>query len=214
MTPQEFSEAAAEILLPIIDLPGAILYSAANTLKEGNYYFLGLNPGGFGGRSIREHLACLPNITTNSYVDEEWEWGARGPLKAGTHPLQKNASLLFHWLDVPIENVCASNLIFSQSRGETGSWYPKLAHICWPVHELILDIVKPETIITFGRKPFEYFSMKLKASSLQNKPSGHGSWVCREARSRNFRIIGLPHLSRYHLHGKVDVMHWLCKKDG
>lgn len=214
MTPQEFSKAAEEILSPIADLPGAILYSAASTLTEGRYYFLGLNPGGSGGRSIREHISILPSINTNSYVDEEWDWGSGNPLSAGAHPLQRNASVLFHWLGVPIESVCASNIIFAQSRGESGSGYPRLAHICWPVHELILNIVKPKIIITFGVKPFEFVSQKLGASKLPNVPSGHGNWVCREAISKDARVFGLPHLSSYHLHGKTEVMQWLCKKDG
>ncbi|GAB4404801.1 MAG: hypothetical protein OHK0048_24420 [Rhodoferax sp.] len=214
MTPEEFSKAAETILSPIVDLPGAILYSAASTLREGSYYFLGLNPGGSGGRSIREHISILPSINTNSYVDEAWDWGSGNLLKAGAHPLQRNAWTLFHWLGVPVERVCASNLIFAQSSNESGSGYPKLAYICWPVHELILGIVKPKTIITFGKKPFEFVSEKLGASRLPDIPSGHGNWICREANSRSARIVGLPHLSRYHLHGKTDVMQWLSKKDG
>lgn len=213
MTPQEFSKVAEQKIAPIVDLLGAILYSAARTHREGSYYFLGLNPGGAGGRSIREHISILPSINTNCYVDEEWDWGSGNLRKAGDHPLQRNASELFRWLGVPVESVCASNIIFAKSRGESGSGYPEFADICWPVHKLILDIVKPTTIITFGVKPFDFVSKKLEAATLPNIPSGHGNWVCREAVSKKFRIVGLPHLSRYHLHGKTEVMKWLREKD-
>lgn len=214
MTPQEFSTAAKELLSRIVDCSGAVLYSPASTLREGKYYFLGLNPGGIGGLSIGEHLSNLPSINTNSYVDEEWDWGSGNLREAGAHPLQRNAKEVFCLLGVDIGDICASNIIFVRSPGESDCGYPRRAEECWPVHELILGVVKPKVIITYGRRPFEFVSKKLNASRLKDFPSGHGGWVCREAVGEGVTILGLPHLSRYTLNGKEEVKRWLRERAG
>jgi uracil-DNA glycosylase len=205
----EFIMSASEKLTPILNETGEILYSASRTLCEGKYYFLGLNPGGSGGRSVRESLRNLAEDSSNAYVDQAWE-NRRGKFCPGEHPLQKNAKHLFSVLETRIEDICSSNLIFSQSPGEKGAGYPEKAEVCWPVHELILGIVRPKTIITFGVKPFHFVITKLAAERLEDRRSGHGNWACREARTSQVRIIGLPHLSRYHLRGHNDVMSWIA----
>lgn len=93
MTPEKFATTAKELLSSIADCPGAVLYSAAHTLREGKYYFPGLNPGGTGGLSIGEHLLKLPSSSKNSYVNEDGDWGSGKLREAGAHPLQKNARL-------------------------------------------------------------------------------------------------------------------------
>jgi hypothetical protein len=49
---------------------------------------------------------------------------------------------------------------------------------------------------------------------LEDFPSGHGRWVCREAVGEGVTILGLPHLSRYTLDGKAETQQWLRERAG
>jgi uracil-DNA glycosylase len=194
---EDFVARARQLLEPILAEPGGVLYSSSATLRRGDYYFLGLNPGGSGGESIRASLDALAARTSNAYLDECWE-NRRGRFKCGAHPLQRNAQRLFEALGVRLEDVCASNLIFSQSSREGGAGYPKKAHICWPVHKLILAIVQPRAIFTFGRQPFAFIARQLALAIGDPVTAGRGDWVCRVARGQSLVLLGLPHLSWYH----------------
>lgn len=184
---------------------GGILYSASHTLARGDLYILGFNPGGEDGTSpsISQHLATLPSKTENSYIDETW--GDRGDDKKGQAPLQVRIRKLVECIGADLKNVCASNLIFMQSRKATGIKYPEDADACWPVHEKILDIVQPKLIIAFGNSsvsPYRYLFHKLKVVGHEDiLDSGHGSWKCRGFEAlvdgREVYIAGFPHLSRY-----------------
>lgn len=200
---------------------GSFLYSAANTLRKGDFYFLGLNPGGNAGTQTIDAAFgdLIKNSENNAYLDEEWE-SEKKQYEKGKHPLQKNAKTLFDdVLKVELRNVCSSNLIFIQSSEEGGSGYPKNADICWPVHEMIFNIVQPKVVITFGRQPFDYIANKYSAKEFEEKLAGHGKWKCRteiatyEAEALpfklQFRLIGLPHLSRYHIN--KDISSWIKK---
>lgn len=201
-----FVSKARHILTPLLDESGSVLYSACHTLRRGDIYFLGLNPGGSGGGTIAESLAALSRKKSNAYIDESWS-NARGRFEPGCHPLQLSASGLFSALGVPIQRVCASNLIFTRSRGECGAGYPENAEICWPVHELVLSIVQPSTIITFGRQPFDFIAAKLKIDRDGDIPSGHGSWRCRAGRNpAKVCLVGLPHLSWFRPAGSKAVL--------
>lgn len=212
MNIQDFVNAARTQLKPILGLSGSILYSSYTTLKPGTYYFLGYNPGGSEGDAIGESLNRLPTSTVNAYIDEDWSSSTRR-YGRGNHPLQRNVQLLFDSLGQPLRDVCASNLIFTRSSKESGVNYLENAKTCWPVHEMIIDIVSPRVIITFGRRPFDYISEILGAESPQEIPSGHGSWTCRAALIGEGRtLIGFPHLSRYSLAGKESIITWLRKR--
>ena len=202
----EFVARAKSSLSQILDEPGAVLYSSCGTLQHGNFYFLGLNPGGAGGETIAASLDALSDKKSNAYRDESWE-NKRGKFKCGAHPLQRNACRLFEALETRVEDVCASNLIFSRSRGERGAGYPEKAEICWPVHQLILEIVRPRAILTFGRQPFNFIAEKLRAGSLFEGPSGYGNWKFRiDHVPPTLVLIGLPHLSRFDVTGKDRVL--------
>ncbi len=91
----------------------------------------------------------------------------------------------------------------------------EVAPECWKVHELILEIIKPRAIITFGRKPFDFVSVKLGASNFCEIRADHSTWTCRAARDKNGRVlIGLPHLSPYALRYKPEVLKWVVELVG
>ena len=60
---------------------GVVLYSSPKTLKPGEVYLLGLNPGPASDcddRDIEAHLNKLPSTDINSYLDAEWDRGKPG----------------------------------------------------------------------------------------------------------------------------------------
>jgi hypothetical protein len=193
----------------LLDLSGKILYSSASTLRKGPVYLLGHNPGGdpatHAADTIRASLDGLSTKKTNDYIDESW-----GDRPAGTKPLQRRVRWLLESLDLDPRSVAAANLLFPRSISAAGSGFSTFADICWPIHEAILEIVKPRVVLAFGNagdSPYTFLRRRFHPRSEYKFPSGHGSWICRgfEVPSK-FHVIGLPHLSRYDVIGHPDVV--------
>jgi hypothetical protein len=199
-------------LEPILDLSGKILYSSVDTLKPGRVYLLGHNPGGSpltkASQTIRLCLDALPQKVTNDYFDESWK---NRPV--GTSFLQLRVKWLLQQLGLNPREVAASNLIFPRSVAVAESQFAKLSEICWPVHERILDIVTPALVIVFGnsgQSPYAFMRRRFNPSSETAVPSGHGTWTCRTFRvTGRFRVVGLPHLSRYNVRAHAHIATWL-----
>jgi hypothetical protein len=210
---------AEESLGKILEASGTILYSSCETLTRGKFYFLGLNPGGSGENTntIQMSLEKLATSPGNAYLDEEWGSASRKFAK-GAHPLQQNYRFLFKELlriqEDPIE-VCASNLIFRRSISERGAKCEELVDKCWLVHEAILEIVRPNAIITFGRQPFAFIKKKLHGNDWPAQNSGHGKWTWQYSiLESGEKLIGLPHLSRYALRNHPDVVNEIRERIG
>lgn len=179
------------------NMHGRILYSSVETLQEGKFYFLGINPGGKEGSS-----PCVkfdPHYTENAYLDEEWTNDISSYAK-GEAPLQKRAQMLFPELgEENLRNICASNLIFQQT--ENIKKLPDIYGIadkCFPIHQYIIEeIVKPKFIISMGKIVFDYFIAKQGYTYFRQFAAGHGSWSIRVAINRDRTLINLPHLSYY-----------------
>lgn len=204
---------AKECLSSFINDSGGILYSSHETLVRGSVYLLGFNPGGSGGCSLEKDIDSMLLNTSNSYIDESWS-NRNGSWEPGEAPLQKRVTWLLGEIGVDPRTVCASNLIFLRSRAASDVSY-SLAEACWPVHQSILEIVKPRLIIAFGnsdRSPYGYLREML-AGKEDKICSGHGNWKAKgfaaKINGRNVYIAGIPHLSRYSPKGKDEVIGWL-----
>ena len=213
----EFVLTARGHLSPILSRSGNILYSSAATLRPGTLYLLGLNPGGDPNdarhreQTIGSVLDALPAKRDNEYLDVSWrERGDRKP--PGQSKLQRRVQWLSEMLGVDLRDVCAANLIFARSTGAESSDYARLAPVCWPVHELILDIVRPKLVVAYGNSavsPYAYLLQRFGASREVEFPSGHVTWTCRAFGVGGMRVAGLPHLSRYAIDHHPDVGRWL-----
>ncbi|MCU8079107.1 hypothetical protein L5M16_11060, partial [Shewanella sp. SM103] len=72
---------AENTLKHILDDIGEVVYSSHETLRKGDVYLLGLNPGGSGQTNpdtgvpytIRSHLQRMLKRNENSFYDESWE---------------------------------------------------------------------------------------------------------------------------------------------
>ena len=74
---------AARALEDHLESSGTFLYSSHETIRPGEVYFLGLNPGGCGGPSLRERLDKILSQEENAYLDEAWENEAGSVVTAG-----------------------------------------------------------------------------------------------------------------------------------
>jgi hypothetical protein len=191
----------------ILDRSGEILYSGSQTVRRGPIYLLGLNPGGNPDdhkATVRERLKELPSRRSNSY---QASWAGRKP---GTHRLQRGVQWIAGELGVQLEDICASNLIFVRSKDERGSGFPGSARDCWPVHRVILSVVRPKLIITFGSSPYTFLRDEFGAVAESDPcAAGHANWKCRAFQTIGMWVVGLPHMSVYAIHRHPEVGRWL-----
>lgn len=215
---QAFVNSARRHLAPIFERSGNVLYSGVETLRPGTVYLLGLNPGGdpddeiLRAQTIGKTLAALPTKHENEWLDKSWRrTGVRTP--PGKSPLQLRVQALLRELGLEPREACSANLIFARSRNAAGSGFRDLAPLCWPVHEQILGIVRPRVILTIGNasgSPYAWLKSRLAPTSSEvTVPSGHGGWTCRSFTDGRYRVVGLPHLSRYAVDRHPHVFEWL-----
>lgn len=210
-TPEQFVNASRKHLRDILRMSGVVLYSAASTLRPGDVYLLGHNPGGDAEntrvKTVGGSLDELPTTNTNSYLQS---WNERA---AGEAPLQLRVIWLLERLGFDPREVAASNLIFARSRDAARSQFRRLSAIWWPVHEEILDIVRPRLVIAYGNfaeSPYKFLLDKFTADAEDSHPSGHGVWACRTFLvPGRFRVAGIPHLSRYKISAHDHVAEWI-----
>ena len=173
---------------------------------------MGFNPGGDPNNineTVGQSIANFPLNKENPYLDEKW-----GLYDAGKAPLQRRLQYIFDNINVSLRETPASNLIFTRSvmASDITDWH-SMANLCWPVHEKILHIVRPKIILTFGNgpvSPYEYIKSRSDNIGEETIPSGHGTWVCRKFTvPQKYTVIGLPHLSRYNIIGKENVIEWI-----
>jgi hypothetical protein len=99
MTPAKaIAEFAREQLQSVASLSGYVLYSPAETLRKGQVYLLGHNPGGSpeaqAAETIQSSLDALENKTINNYLDEAWTMASGRSFPIGGAPLQRRVDWL------------------------------------------------------------------------------------------------------------------------
>jgi hypothetical protein len=186
---------------------GGTLYSGHGTLRPGDVYLLGTNPGGVGeGKNTLDALLdTLPSSGENEFFQGQWDERSKR--------LQQTIKAVLRLVSPNPMEVCASNLIFvrSSAQNELPENFWKLAEVCWPVHEFILSVVQPRVVITFGNgeaeSPYAFLRHKLRpVAELQPVLVGHGKAACKaftaRSQGRELRVLGIPHPSRHSL--RVD----------
>ncbi len=216
-SPCAFVDFARGQLRDLLDVSGQVLYSGASTLRKGEVYLLGLNPGGDPNNpalmTIRQSLDGLvsDDLTASGVLKSEWNSYVHATWK-GRDTLQRRILWLLAQLGLDPLGVAASNLIFPRSRNEKSLLYQRYATMCWSVHERALEIVQPRWVLTYGSTPYRYLGERFGVRNERRFPSGHGNWECRsfEVPGR-FRVVGVPHLSLYAIDGHPEVVEWITR---
>lgn len=193
----------------LIDRPGAILYSSYETLKPGPVYLLGLNPGGFGGATLRKSIEASRN-GNNAYLDERWAPGGRVQPK-GQSTLQRRIQGLCQAMGLETRHTPASNLAFTRSTGlATHPGFVGAVELCAPIHRLFMDAVRPRFVMTFGS--LYHFGSGVKVLSSESRDARHGTWKAHRGRAVAFghevAFGNVPHMSHWASNSRADVVEW------
>lgn len=187
-------------------LSSDIIYSdTSKTLKSGNYYFIGFNPGGNQDPNITLRDA-IQNLDRdhNIYLVPYRQHLTSGKLEK----LQKRFQKLFEVLEIDPHSVFCTNLIFEASRNISElENIPYKFNVFWKAHLKFLEIIKPKVIICNGNgsiSSYSYLKSRFK-NSLNFEENdffaGHAKWkikYCRVVNNKDqYLLIGLPHLSYY-----------------
>ncbi len=218
----EFHDKVCTILngkLPL-DEYGAILYTSLKTVQKGDFYILGLNPGGNDDYTLPKKLKCnapepskkmtigksLESCCDENYNEYSKSWlCTRG---AGNMPLQLNLkNFTRNILHKDIKDICCTNLIFKTTKSQNDVAFHNEADACWEVHKMILEVIQPKLIIAYGNgdiSPYEYLHCKLNSNKKDDVPSydaDQGNYRIKGFKGtldgRDTYVLGLPHLSRY-----------------
>ena len=193
---------------------GTAFYSNIATLTNGKYLIVGLNPGGDPNEITDTIEKSFTNFKNESYNAFFQKWYNNNPERV--HRLQKNFRELFKILENDenyLKKVCATNLFYERTKRET-DFNSTVVQNHKLIIEYVINIVQPEIIFTFGKKPFYTLKDLFDPTpKFLKKPSGHGNWKILLAsgtyKKRQTKLIGFPHLSIYTLYTRRDEMDWI-----
>lgn len=234
MIAKEFELLVTEILNEEVKRSGEVLYSSIETIKKGDIYLMGTNPGGGDIITIKEDLELLYKFNEdeyksrkqktnyNGYFDDNWQNGNNKSIEAGVDTLQIKMKNLFERINYNLRDVCSTNLIFfttqdvNKIKSELNMTFKEAADICWPVHEKLLKIISPRIVISFGNSdndsPYSYLKRKFNISiqDIDKIYLGYGKYYFKIFRFENITYIFMPHLSRFSI--KNDEVYDYIKK--
>lgn len=197
-----------------LDKPGDLFQCKPEALKKGTFYLMGFNPGGgpAGQYTLRDTLKGMSIVHSGEESDHPLLPDGKGKgWKRGWRNLDTMATALHikNWQS----DLFITNLFPDISPRET-CWdenhkgnLATFSAAIWPVHRLMLGIVRPDTIICHGKRAFDAVTRCLNLAECRPASAKFGRYVLRSARpsragtsssweSKVF-VVGLPHLSRY-----------------
>ena len=193
---------------------GEFIYSATNTLRKGDVYLLGFNPGSSPDdktqRTIKEDLENFESTTINKTLDENW-----GDEKKNDHQI-KLPPLIHYLLDFDLRDICQTNLIFTRSvNAKSLDDFIFHADKYWPCHELILDIIQPRLILSNGSSKtssaYSYIRDKFGSNNLETRmhiKKVYWKIFSTTILNREIIVAAFPHLSRFHIQNDIEGKKW------
>jgi len=211
----------------LLERSGSVLYSGDETLKNGDWYFLGSNPGGHddekGLDKIEDQLLKENKPKSfNEYYEGEWTNSIH----------QENIKNFFNDLNLDLKKILSTNLCFVRSPME--SKYKSLSSEktsrqqrnednegCWNIHEYLLSEVNPRFIICNGTTARDFiidrekygrnglkFKNKMKVNYFEEEVVTSGGLKCTFNRGdlilkekdmllRDIGIFSVPHMGFY-----------------
>ena len=179
----------------ILDRPGAVLFSGADTLVSGAFYVMGFNPGGNpdwpdeGSDLISGD--CSSDVQTihasfergmSNYNDwTDGRYGSGGTLS----PLQKRIRSVFEALGTDPRRTFSTNALFTRSSAASrteGPWQLWWEH-CWPVHRMFIAVVRPRVIVCLGDgpDPSTWELLRLTKPKPQRQKAYDANWPADQA---------------------------------
>ncbi len=194
------------------DLIGWRLLSCPwRTISEAKIAFLGLNPGG--NNAPADH----PDISVedgSAYALESW-----GGYAMGQSPLQSQVLLLFRQLGIQPEHVLSGNLVPFRSPSWKSLKEPRSAMAFGlQLWDRILAAHPRQTVIAMGGDVFRALAdhFDVQPTAIGSMPANWGKVRVFKADCGRFRLVGLPHLSRFTIIGREkskSAVEWALADD-
>jgi hypothetical protein len=193
----------------LIDSPGAVLYSADETLRPGPVYLLGLNPGGAVDSTLRDSI-MRSRAQNNAYLDEEWAPGGHVRPK-GQATLQRRIQHLCSMMGIETRDVPASNLVFTRStRVSTHLSFDAALKFCLPVHDIFIDAIRPRFLMTFGN--IDNFKNAVAITHMEERSAQHHKWMAYRGNGtiagREIAFGNVPHMSVWASDQRPEIVRW------
>jgi hypothetical protein len=140
---------------------GCTLYSGLDTLCKGDFYFLGLNPA-VDKSNVRINRIQYREGPWSAYLDQCWRCAQAGERLCEHYnntgsllspkPHQKRVVRLMAKLGAEPRKVMATNCIFLESTDAKSldSRTQELWERHWPIHQSLLDLIRPKIIVCLG----------------------------------------------------------------
>jgi len=201
-------QALCEMGEDILKHSGRFMHNPVSVLRKGDYYHLGINPGGDPGMEntpLEQEIREWSKKDTHAICAEHWKGQYQPTVKA-----------VCREVGIEVEELCSSNLYFCRSRDEASIPLDpkKTLGAFWHVHEAVLDIVKPKCIFVFGTGEGKFPAILDLMRNSKGRPlsrieektiKGDRGYSCRvvdgEYQGRPLKLIGIPHPS----HGRVPT---------
>ena len=201
---------------------GSILYSGNETLRKGNFYFLGANPGGHSDQNNNKFPDTISNQllrkntypSFNEYYDAKWKKNGSKTSLPGQSLLQRRIKFLFSKLELDLKNILSTNLVFlrSPTLNKFQLNFNQEAERCWEIHKILLEKVMPKFIIVYGSDATRFICKKMDIhtedyfkviSANENKIFSHFSGKLKlDSSELDINLLSVPHLSRF----KINAM--------
>jgi hypothetical protein len=165
-------------------------------------YVIGLNPGGCPEAMKQESILSHTNWVSisapedwSAYRDESWK--GKQP---GHHGMQPRLLHLFRSAGLEPGAVPSSNLIFIRSRRESdiASDFQRLAALCWPFHQSVIERLSPKVILCLGRRAGDFVRRQVGALEpyAEFTEANNRRWQSRAYRSATgLRVVLATHPS-------------------
>ena len=201
---------------------GSILYSGNETLRKGNFYFLGANPGGHSDQNSNKFPDTIANQllrkntypSFNEYYDAKWEKNGSKTSLPGQSLLQRRIKFLFTKLELDLKNILSTNLVFlrSPTLNKFQLNFNQEAERCWEIHKILLEKVMPKFIIVYGSDATRFICKKMDIhtedyfkviSANEDKKFSHFNGKLKlDSFELDINLLSVPHLSRF----KINAM--------
>lgn len=200
---QRFCGVVRDAVPGMLRVRGSALYGQAACLDPGPLLIMGTNPG----------TGPMPWMST---LEESLEFKAQNPRRHSyvdafsgkTTILSTRLQWLVKQLGHDMRDVQAINLMFRATVNASELDYPNEAHACWPVHEWLIQKIRPKLLIVFGTSgpsPFNFLRKHLGWRQYTKRVyrTGHGSTkaygVTGEIAGHELTVLGIPHPSIYEI---------------
>lgn len=196
---------------------GQILYSGIDTLRPGDFYFVGFNPAA-DGTNPRLCEVPLDRQHWSAYTQQCWKHKHEESAvcsDAGRAPHQRRVQGIMAELGLQAEETFAANLIFVESRNTEEikeEIRNGLFETCWQVHQKMLAVVRPKYIVCLGNgesdSAFSFVREKaadIKEEKLSKEKVGRyvafktfvGKFELDDGLDLAAKVIGVLHPSRW-----------------